>query len=240
MRKIDLNSERELENRKTLNPNTRSKQDGFYKVVNSEIKDHYDRVFMLIKGKSILEIGCSTGKMAESYYNICSSYVGCNISDLAILKAKQKNLAKTKFICCDAHELPFKNSEFDVVVVSSLLHHLDLETILSEISRVLRKDGFLVFREPLGINPIFNLYRFLTPNVRTDDEKPFTLKDIFLIKSRFRLRNENSYYFGFLTLINSFIQVDSVHYFLRKIDLYLSKTVLKYLFWQWSSIVQKK
>src|SRR5206468_2779382 len=38
---------------------------------------------------------------------------------------------------------------------------------------------------PLGHNPIINLYRKLTPDLRTVDEHPLLMKDIALAKSYF-------------------------------------------------------
>jgi hypothetical protein len=45
-------------------------------------------------------------------------------------------------------------------------------------ARVLRPGGTAVFLEPLGHNPIINLYRRITPAVRTPDEHPLLMKDL--------------------------------------------------------------
>src|SRR5690606_30601577 len=47
-----------------------------------------------------------------------------------------------------------------------------------EIVRCLKPGGKAVFIEPLGHNPIINLYRYLTPKLRTEDEHPLMLADI--------------------------------------------------------------
>lgn len=239
MRRINLEKERELENQKVLNPDTRQAQDGFYRAVAGEIEAHYSRTMDVIKDKSILEIGCSEGKMAIIYSRIVKDYEGCDISDLAISKANGLQLLNSSFTCCDAHHLPYSDGSFDVVIVSSLLHHLDLRVALLEIHRVLNDDGKLIFREPLGINPIFTLYRWLTPNVRTPDERPFTFSDIGLVKSQFNVTV--SVYFGFVALICSVIKFPkTLHNVLLSVDRVLSKTLVKYLFWQWSGIGIKK
>ena len=76
-------------------------------------------------------------------------------------------------LCVDAHNIPIEDTSFDCVIVNSLLHHLDLKKALKEIHRVTKKDGYLIFKEPLGTNIFFQIYRKLTPNARTPDEKPF-------------------------------------------------------------------
>ena len=57
----------------------------------------------------------------------------------------------------------------------------------------------MVFLEPLGTNPLINLYRKLTPNSRSKDEHPFIKKDFDLINSLFK--NVKINYYGFFTLV---------------------------------------
>jgi ubiquinone/menaquinone biosynthesis C-methylase UbiE len=177
--------------------------------------------------------------MAKIYSNVVKTYHGCDISDLAILKATDLNLTNCQFLCCDAHELPYQDHSFDVVIVSSLLHHLDLRRALSEINRVLKFGGRMIFREPLGINPIFTIYRLLTPNVRTPDERPFTISDIKEIHKYFNVLDSN--YFGFLVLIESYVSLPVVFkVLLERLDRFFSSTWLKYFYWQWSGVGVKK
>jgi SAM-dependent methyltransferase len=55
----------------------------------------------------------------------------------------------------------------------------------SEVARVLKPSGTALFAEPLGHNPLINLYRRLTPEQRTDDEHPLKLADIELARRWF-------------------------------------------------------
>ena len=63
----------------------------------------------------------------------------------------------------------------------------------------MKPNGILLFIEPLGTNPIINLYRKLTPKSRSSDEHPLVKKDFKLIKENFS--NIKIKYYGFLTLI---------------------------------------
>jgi len=57
---------------------------------------------------------------------------------------------------------------------------------MSEVSRVLvSSKGRAFFIEPLGYNPAINLFRFLTPNMRTEDERPLRRRDVRLIERYF-------------------------------------------------------
>ena len=175
---------------------------------------------------------------ATKYSKYFYTYLGIDISDKAINKAKSLKLKNAEFICTDAHLLPMEKETFDCVIVNSLLHHLDLEKSLSEIYRVLKKDGYLIFREPLGTNPFFQLYRFLTPTARTSDEKPFDFNDIKIMKSYFHLKNIQ--YFGFLNILSAYLRSKFLRKILSLIDYYLSKTFLKFFFWQFSGFIQKR
>ena len=48
--------------------------------------------------------------------------------------------------------------------------------------------------EPLGHNPVVNLFRKLTPNRRTENEAPLTEKDINYIKREFKEAAEERFY----------------------------------------------
>ena len=238
MRKIDLKEERLFENKKQLNKNIRQSQSKFYWAVEIPSKQHDLITFKKIKDKKVLEIGCSDGFAATKYSKYFHAYLGIDISDKAINKAKSLKLKNTEFICTDAHSLPIEKETFDCVIVNSLLHHLDLKKALSEINRVLKEDGYLIFREPLGTNPFFQLYRFLTPTARTSDEKPFNFNDIKIMRSYFDLKNIQ--YFGFLNIFSAYLKFKFIRKILSIIDYYLSKTFLKFFFWQFSGFIQKR
>lgn len=89
-------------------------------------------------------------------------------------KIKELGLEKRVFpSVMDCENLTFDDNYFDVVYGRAILHHLDLAKALSEIKRVLKPNGLSVFIEPLGMNPLINLYRKMTPSRRTPDEKAF-------------------------------------------------------------------
>ena len=85
----------------------------------------------------------------------------------------------------DAHRLEFPADSFDLVYGGAILHHLELDTVLSEIRRVLRPGGRMVFVEPLNINPVAKVTRLLTPRARTEDEVPFGLREIAVLRRHF-------------------------------------------------------
>ena len=238
MRDIDFDKEREYENSKVLDDAVRAEQSKFYWATELCTVEHDNRVMRLIQDKRVLEIGCSMGEDATQYSKVVASYIGCDISDKAIEEANKLRLHNCEFICTDGHSLPSDESIFDVVIVNSLLHHMDLKEVFEEIRRVLVPGGKLAFREPLGTNPLFGLYRFITPNARTPDERPFNFADIKLFKEYFEISSVS--WFGFLNLCSAFVQSRLLRAVTCRIDQFLSKTPLKFIFWQFAGIATVK
>ena len=136
---------------------------------------------------------------------------------------------KPNWIEMDAHNLDFKDNYFDLVIGYGMLHHLEIDIVLNEIKRVLKSDGLALFREPLDINPILTLARFLTPKARTTDEVPF--KKIHLKKIVQIFPNTQIFFEQFLTFIVSPIFnflpqqfIKTISAIIYKIDRLLLKT----------------
>ena len=128
--------------------------------------------------------------------------VAVDISEEAIKKAKNNSNLNSKNIeyrVENCEDLSLNSDSFDIAYGSGILHHLNLNKSLSELKRILKKDGKIIFIEPMATNPIINLYRKFTPNARTSDEHPFKLSDIEFIKSLFA--NVEVKYYGFFTLV---------------------------------------
>ncbi len=67
----------------------------------------------------------------------------------------------------DAEQLTFPDQTFDLIVCNGVLHHLDLRYAYPELARVLKPGGRILCLEALGYNPAIQLYRKLTPHLRT-------------------------------------------------------------------------
>lgn len=236
-RRIDINAERLFENKKVTGQNPRAKQSKFYWATSPAAKAFEAQVLERMNGKRVLEIGCSDGEMSEKYAQHCASIVGADISDSGIRKAQLRNIANAEFEVCDAHAMPFEDGSFDIVIANGVLHHLELKTALSEIRRVLKSGGMLCAREPLGINPVFNLYRSFTPESRTPDERPFTFSDLRLITGTFS-QHEVSYG-GLFSILSAFYRREAVRRWLTAIDRMLSRTPLCYFYWQFYGFYTK-
>lgn len=93
----------------------------------------------------------------------------CTLSDISVetLSLGQRQAEKhgvmnslVRRVAVDFHDLPFNDGEFDVVYISSALHHtLRWQKVLEELFRVTSNDGILILQnEPLARK--FCLYKF--------------------------------------------------------------------------------
>lgn len=139
-------------------------------------------------GVRALEYGCGTGSLAIELARRGADVVGIDISPVAIRTARRRTKRAgvvATFRPMDAQDLDFPDGSFDLVSGSGILHHLDLAPAAAEIRRVLRPGGVAVFVEPLGHNPLINLYRRLTPSMRSVDEQPLRIDSIGEIAAGF-------------------------------------------------------
>ena len=156
-----------------------------------------------IRDKNILDFGCGCGWIAVELAKRGAVVDAFDISEEG-LKAGERYAAKVevaeriRFKKDNAENLSYGDNMFDLVVGGGILHHLELEAAFGQIHRVLKPGGRALFLEPLGHNPVINLYRRLTPERRTVDEHPLLIPEIRAHTSQFS--HVSCEYFYFLAL----------------------------------------
>jgi SAM-dependent methyltransferase len=125
----------------------------------------------LLKSKNgnILVVGCGSWQ-EMSIINDKSKATGIDISRVAIEKVK-KQFPQFSLRVADATNLPFKDKEFDCVICSEVIEHIENRgKALSEINRVLKKNGTFIVTTPNWWN-WYGLARFIAEKIFS---KPFT------------------------------------------------------------------
>lgn len=95
-----------------------------------------------------------------------------NAGDAAVAAGLNDNI---RFFQADAENTKLPDNSIDAVVCSGMLHHLDLSYAFPELRRILKPGGKVLAVEALDYNPVIKLYRFLTPDMRTEWEKAHIL-----------------------------------------------------------------
>lgn len=99
-------------------------------------------------GLKILDIGCGGGLLAEEFAKQGAIVTGVDASENAIKTAKdhaQQNKLDINYIVGKAEKLPI-NERYDIVSCTDVFEHVeDLEKCISEISRVLKPNGILLY-----------------------------------------------------------------------------------------------
>lgn len=135
----------------------------------------------------VLDLGCGTGEFANILVN--SGFRKENIQCCDGLQEFVDQVKLLEFSVCkidlEFEKLPFKDSQFDLVISLEVIEHLwNLDHYFSETTRVLRKDGFVIITTPnynflkCRINYLFGKFeKIVSPKSR--HKKFFTEKSFY-------------------------------------------------------------
>lgn len=135
----------------------------------------------------IVELFCGRGNGLVALQRLGFTHLeGVDLSPRLIAQYK----GSAKCIVADCRKLPFEDRSKDVLIVQGGLHHLpnlpaDLEQTFSEMQRVLRKDGRVMFVEPWR-TPFLTFVHFVSeiPVVRRLSKK----MDAFATMTEYEIR----------------------------------------------------
>ena len=117
------------------------------------------------RGAEIVELFCGRGNGLNALERLGFTHLeGVDLSPRLIAQYR----GSAKCFVADCRQLPFADHSKDVLIVQGGLHHLptlteDLEKTFSEMQRVLRKDGRVVFVEP-WLTPFLKIVHAVSEN----------------------------------------------------------------------------
>jgi len=197
------------------------------------------------KGKVFLDYACGNGDNAIfAAQSGASLSLGFDISGLSVENARDAAAEaglneNTRFFQADAENTKLPDNSIDTIVCSGMLHHLDLSYAFPELRRILKPDGKILAVEALDYNPVIKLYRFLTPDMRTDWEKVhiLDLSDIKFVKRFFQV-NEIQYWHIIGYIGGKFPKFFTLF---DKIDIFLEKVpYIQLMAWIFTFVLQKR
>jgi 2-polyprenyl-3-methyl-5-hydroxy-6-metoxy-1,4-benzoquinol methylase len=121
---------------------------------------------LLERPQHVLDVGCSTGYLAERLQRRGATVVGLDMDERAAELARR--------FCAEVHvgdietmELPFEPASFDGIVCGDLIEHLrDPHAVLSRLRPLLRRGGRLVLSTPnianwaMRLSLLFGRFRY--------------------------------------------------------------------------------
>lgn len=116
--------------------------------INEFTERHIEVLKQYLPGKDVLDVGCGWSRMSFDISKMAKSYVGVDFVPALVEKAKE-SLPQLDFRVADATKLPFADESFDVITAITCLSSFAaiLPEVLTELKRVLRPDGRILFLE---------------------------------------------------------------------------------------------
>jgi ubiquinone/menaquinone biosynthesis C-methylase UbiE len=88
-----------------------------------------------------LDVGCGTGVYTEEISRFSKMCIGLDLSENMIEYAKKRREG-LNLVLADAHNLPFRDDCFNLVVSVGLLEYVRRDVVLKEIARTLKEGTF--------------------------------------------------------------------------------------------------
>ncbi|MBF0216831.1 MAG: class I SAM-dependent methyltransferase [Candidatus Omnitrophica bacterium] len=221
------------------------------KIYNIWQKQEFELILELVpcKGKSVLDIGCACGVFSMLAVKEGAIVTAVDNSPAMIRAARQNSddqAEKIEYVLSEAEKMPFGNGSFDMVY---LLHTMpfirDKKQILSEISRILKKNGHFIISmpNPFSITGILGIILpFLYKRYVKRDEDICFLNPFEIRRDIIRSGYENIHFRG-LELLGGEAAVayrrrksislwpEKISYYLGRFEKYtdLGRTFLKYI-----------
>lgn len=134
----------------------------FYRKIAFDQKKQYDRIALsyMSECSKILDVGCGTGRFVS---NSPSRIKGVDHNKESVEECIKKGYDVVR---ADVIKLPFEDSLFDGVHCSHVIEHLqpnEAYKLLSELVRVLKKNGILVIRTPLLYPGFYDDFTHIKP-----------------------------------------------------------------------------
>jgi demethylmenaquinone methyltransferase/2-methoxy-6-polyprenyl-1,4-benzoquinol methylase len=133
--------------------------DTLFEPLNSGLRSIGMKMFPPREGMDVLDIGCGTGVHLELYQK-----AGCHVFGIdqspSMLQVARKRLGESAYLFIgDASNMPLKPKEFDLIVISTVLHEMPPQVrlaVVDESKRVLHENGriLLIDFHPGPIQPL--------------------------------------------------------------------------------------
>lgn len=137
--------------------------------------------------KVVLDAGCGTGKFLPIIENVAYKYIGIDLSNEQLIKAKDKSKRNSLFINSSLEKIELDNNSVDLIISTWVLGTItDIEErnrCLDELKRILKPNGKIILVEN-DENSEFEEIRNRTSDSRTRDYNNWILSNGFIVDKR--------------------------------------------------------
>lgn len=141
-----------------------------YNVTSEQLQRMYTRYSFaseFCEGKDVLEVACGSGQGLGYLAKKAKRVVGGDYDEKILKCAKDYYKDGIEIRQLDAHNLPFDNKSFDVVILYEAIYYLaQPEKFVNEARRVLRDNGVLIIctanKDWSGFNPSPYSYKYFS------------------------------------------------------------------------------
>lgn len=144
------------------------------------------------EGPRFLDCACGSGHLsiwlAQHEKKVWAFDFSKNAIDVAKESAKKSGVGENViFDFMDARNLEYEDGYFDIITGKDCIHHLiKYPDAIRELARVLKSGGKAVFVEPLALNPLINILRFINIHKhKRVGEHMLTKRDLEFLKHEF-------------------------------------------------------
>jgi ubiquinone/menaquinone biosynthesis C-methylase UbiE len=111
------------------------------------------------EGMTVLDVGCGTGIHLERYQKAGCTVFGIDQSPSMLEVAENRLRENANLHMGDASEMPYSDNQFDLIIISTVLHEMPRavrSAVINECKRTLKKEGRILIIDfhPGPIRPI--------------------------------------------------------------------------------------
>jgi len=118
------------------------------------------RLVALLHPHTVPDIGCHDESLVKAFSSLHSTVYGCDVSREALAKAPLEISSLLRLLDVTRDALPFDDEEFDLVTMIDVIEHFPkFEWTLSEVRRVLKKDGYVYISTPSPLSSFLSACR---------------------------------------------------------------------------------
>lgn len=172
-----------------------------YKKIHSDT-EHLDNLLILspVKGgKRYLDLGTGNGYIAKALAERHPDIIvhGVDITHMVIDENNRLNRLQNLFFDeYDGFDFPYPDSFFYGVICRYAFHHFpDVKKSMTEISRIIEKDGYFVFSDPrtddIDVSGFIDEFQKLLPDGHIHFYRENEIKELFY---RYNFQQESSFY----------------------------------------------